>query len=232
MFPSTADREVSVRLPVSGVSALIGAAAVGFSILYLISDLVELAQGGFSTAQLFLTYVAEAAIPLFVLGLYAMQRPAIGRLGLLGAIGYAYAYVFFTSTVVYALLQDTPDWSALTDQMGTWLTVHSLLIVAAGLAFGLAVVRAGVFPAWTGALLMAGIGVLGHRVVSPGRRPDRGGCGAGLRLRRNGRVAALLCPRCGHGARKARPREEREPVTIDRRRARRAPFLSEHQPRT
>ena len=91
---------------------MIGAAAVGFSILYLISDLVELAQGGFSTAQLFLTYVAEAAIPLFVLGLYALQRPAIGRLGLLGAIGYAYAYVFFTSTVVYALLQDTPDWSA------------------------------------------------------------------------------------------------------------------------
>jgi hypothetical protein len=137
--------------------SLLGATAVGFSVLYLLSDLIELAQGGFSTGQLAVTYISEAAIPLFVLGLYAVQRPAIGRLGLLGATAYAYTFVFFTSTVVYALLQHTPDWETLKHEMGAWITVHSLVMVVAGLAFGFAVLRAGVLPGWTGVLLMVGM---------------------------------------------------------------------------
>jgi hypothetical protein len=81
---------------------LVGLATVAFTAVYLISDLIEVAQGGFSAFRLVLTYIGEAAIPLFVIGLYAVQRPRIGRLGFTGAIGYAYSYVFFTSTVVYA----------------------------------------------------------------------------------------------------------------------------------
>src|ERR687897_227411 len=83
---------------------LVGLSAAAFSALYLLADLIELIQGGFSTLQLALTYVAEAAIPLYVIGLYAAQRPRIGRLGLIGAVGYAYTYIFFTSTVVYELV--------------------------------------------------------------------------------------------------------------------------------
>jgi hypothetical protein len=49
-----------------------GLAAIIFPALYLISDLIEVAQGGFSTVRLSLTYAGEAAIPLFVLGLYAV----------------------------------------------------------------------------------------------------------------------------------------------------------------
>jgi hypothetical protein len=135
----------------------VGVAAVVFSALYLLSDLIELAQGGFSTAQLALTYVSEAAVPLFIIGIYVAQRPRIGRIGLLGAVGYAYTFVFFTSTVVFALVQHTSDWNALTDQMGAWITVHSALMVVAGLVFGYAVIRAGVLPRWTGALLMLGM---------------------------------------------------------------------------
>ena len=88
----------------------IGVAAVVFSGLYFVSDVLELLQGGFSTPQLVLTYLAEAAIPLFVLGLYAAQRPHIATLGLLGAVGYAYAYVFFTGTVLLALVNKSPNW--------------------------------------------------------------------------------------------------------------------------
>jgi len=82
---------------------VVGLAAIGFSALYFISDLIEVAEGGFSTFRLVLTYLGEAAVPLFVIGLYAVQRPRIGRLGLFGALAYAYSYVFFTATVVYAL---------------------------------------------------------------------------------------------------------------------------------
>jgi hypothetical protein len=132
-------------------------AAVGFSVLYLVSDLLELAQGGFSGPQLVLTYLAEAAIPLFVLGLYAAQRPQIGTLGLLGGVGYAYAYVFFTGTVLLALVNRPADWNALVGELGPWVTIHGLVMVVAGSAFGVAVIRAGVLPPWTGVTLIAGV---------------------------------------------------------------------------
>jgi hypothetical protein len=37
------------------------------------------------------------------------------------------------------------------------MTVHGLIMLAGGLAFGLAVARAGVLPRWTGIALMAGV---------------------------------------------------------------------------
>jgi hypothetical protein len=136
---------------------LIGGAAVASSALYLLSDLIELAHGGFSTRQLALTYAAEAAIPLFVLGLFAVQRPRIGALGFVGAVTYAYTFVFFTSTVVYALVNHTRDWDALGTQLGAWVTVHSVLMVVAGVVFGAAVIRADVLPRWTGIALILGM---------------------------------------------------------------------------
>jgi hypothetical protein len=149
-----ARKQTRLWLPTVHLPLVVGAAAIGFSAIYLVSDLIELVQGGFSTPQLALTYIAEAAIPLFVIGLYTVQRPRIGSLGLIGTLTYAYTFVFFTSTVVYALVAHTKDWDALTHQFGAWLTVHSALMVAAGLLFGAAVIRAKVLPRWTGALLM------------------------------------------------------------------------------
>lgn len=139
---------------------LVGLSAVGFSAIYFLADLIELAQGGFSPVQLVLTYAAEAALPLFVLGLYAVQRPHIGGLGLFGAVGYAYTYVYFTGIVTYSLVEGTPDWTALNAAMGAWLIVHGGLMVVAGICFGVAVVRAGVFPHWTGYALAAGVALV------------------------------------------------------------------------
>ena len=150
-----------------GLAVLVGVSAVVFSALYFVSDLVELVQGGFSTSQLALTYVAEAAIPLFVIGLYAVQRPRIGRLGLVGATGYAYTFMFFTSTVVVALANRTSDWDALAAQFGPWITIHGALMLVAGSAFGLAVIRAGVLPRWTGVALVAGVILVAASSVLP-----------------------------------------------------------------
>lgn len=139
------------------LSLIVGLAAAVFSVVYFVSDILELAHGGFWTAQLALTFAAEAAIPLFVIGLYTVQRARMGVLGLVGAIGYAYSFVFFTGTVVFALVNGTSDWNALVDQLDPWVTIHGVLMVVAGLAFGLAVIRAGVLPRWTGVTLMAGV---------------------------------------------------------------------------
>jgi hypothetical protein len=132
-------------------------AAVGFTIAYFLSDLIEVVQGDFSTLRLLLTYLGEAAIPLFVMGLYAVQRPRIGRLGLVGAAAFAYSYVFFTGTVIYALIARTPNYRALSSVLAGWMTLHGLIMVAGGVCFGLAVVRAGVLPRWSGACLMVGV---------------------------------------------------------------------------
>jgi hypothetical protein len=162
--PSRADdQQALARTPSAtpfasrSLALLIGSGALASSALYFVSDLIELLQGGFSTGQLSLTYAAEAAIPLFVLGLYALQRPRIGRLGLVAALAYAYTFVFFTSTVSYALIDDTSDWNALTSRFGAWVPVHSAVMVIAGIAFGVAVVRARVLPRWTGAALILGM---------------------------------------------------------------------------
>lgn len=136
---------------------LAGAAAIIFSFVYLISDVVEVVQGNFSTVRLILTYVGESTIPLFVIGIYATQRPQIGWLGLFGAATYAYSYVFFASTVIYALVAGIPDYPALTAIFGPWMTVHGALMLIGGVAFGVAVVRARVLPRWTGVCLMGGV---------------------------------------------------------------------------
>lgn len=135
----------------------VGFAALLFSALYLLSDVIELLQGGFSNPQLALTLVGEAAIPFFVIGLYRMQRPKIGRLGLVSALAYAYSYVFFTATVVYAIVYSTRDYAELTADLGVVMTVHGGIMVVAGLGFGAAVVRARVLPTWTGIVLMVGV---------------------------------------------------------------------------
>lgn len=142
---------------VPGLPMIVGLTAVVSSAVYFLSDVIELAQGGFSTSQLVLTYAAEATLPLFVLGIYAVQRPQIGRLGFVGAVLYAYTYIYFTGTVTYCLVERTPDWDALSARMGPWLTVHGALMVVAGTCLGLAVARAGVLPRWTGYALVAGV---------------------------------------------------------------------------
>ena len=139
------------------LARLVGLATVGFTVVYFVSDLIEVAQGNFSTARLVLTYLGEAAIPLFVLGLYAAQRPRIGRLGLFGAVAYAYAYVFFTSTVIYALIAGTANYKALSKVFGAWMTVHGIILLVGGLTFGMAVASSRVFPRWTGWCLMIGV---------------------------------------------------------------------------
>jgi hypothetical protein len=151
----------------AGVRIVIGAAALVFSLLYLASDVIELLQGGFSTTQLALTYTGEAAVPLLVLGLYAVQRPWIGRIGLAGAVAYAYTFVFFTATAVVALVNRTSDWTALERQFGAWITVHGVLMVLAGVLFGVGVLRARVLPRWTGVALIVGMVLMAATTALP-----------------------------------------------------------------
>ena len=184
-----ADRRTDDALRDVPTAALVGLTALAFSALYLVSDIIEALQGGFSGGQLGLTLIAEAAIPVFVIGLYLVQRPQIGRLGRLSAAAYAYCYVFFTGTVVYALTDGTSDYTALSHDLQPWMTIHGAVMVLAGLGFGVAVIRAMVLPRWTGITLMTGVVLVslsqdlseGPQVLAAGTR-DLGFAGVGAAL--------------------------------------------------
>jgi hypothetical protein len=171
---------------------LLGLLTVVGSVLYFVSDVIEAIQGGFSEGQLWLTLVAEAVIPIFVIGLAAAQHPRLSRLGDLSAVAYAYSFVVFTGTVVYALVNSTKDYDTLNDQLGVLMTVHGAVMVVAGLGFGYAVLRARTLPAWTALALMAGVVLLAltqtmaepARLAAAGLR-DLGFAGKGIALWRS-----------------------------------------------
>ena len=134
-----------------------GAAAIFFPLVYLLSDLIEVVQGDFSTFRLTLTYIGEAGFPLFVIGLCALVRDRLPWWGLLGGIAYAYSFVFFTGTVVWAIVAHTPNWEVLSADFGWWMTVHGAVMVVGGVALGLGLVRSNGVPAWTGYALAVGV---------------------------------------------------------------------------
>jgi hypothetical protein len=137
------------------------------TVVYLVSDVLEAAHGGFTPFQLWLTLVAEVTLPVFVLGLFAAQRPQIGSLGRVGAIGYALAYVYFTYTVGYALAAQTPDFETLNRDLGAPMTIAGGLMVLSGLAFAAAVYRARLLPRWTGFALAVGVVAVAAALALP-----------------------------------------------------------------
>jgi hypothetical protein len=170
---------------------VVGAAAVIFSVLYFVSDLAEALQGGFSTWQLWLTLVAEAAIPVFVLGFAIVWRARLGRLGRVSAVAYAYSYVVFAWTVVYALVHHTKDYETLNEHLGALMIMHGAIMVLAGLGLGYATLRTGLVPPWAALSLMVGVVLValaqrlpdGVQLVAAGVR-DLGFAGIGAALLR------------------------------------------------
>jgi hypothetical protein len=142
---------------VTGQRVLIGLGAIFSSVLYVASDVIELVAGELSTGQLVVTYLAEALIPLFILGLHSVQHPDGGWPSLLGALLYGFAFVGFSATVLYPLVTGTRDADAVFDDFGAIYTVHAVLALIGGVLFAAGVRRARVFPSWTAYTLGAGL---------------------------------------------------------------------------
>ena len=70
-----------------------------------------------------------------------------------------------------ALVDRTTSWDDLARQFGPWMLLHGAVMVVGGIAFGVAVVRAGVFASWTGWTLLAGVLLVALADSQPGSRP-------------------------------------------------------------
>jgi hypothetical protein len=159
---------------------LLGGGAVLAPALHTLTDLMEFAGGGFSAVQLGMNYGAFVAMPFVLIGLYAIQKPSMGTDGLVGALAYGVAFVYFAGTTMYAIAYPISDYATLLQELGVIYTAHGVLMVFGGTLFGSAVVRAGIFPRWTGLALILGvaINVLVAAVAVP---PILQGIGGGFR---------------------------------------------------
>lgn len=70
---------------------------------------------------------------------------------------YSVAFVGFSATVLYPLVTGTRDADTVFNDFGVIYSIHAGLAFAGGLLFGASVLRARIFPRWTGLALIAGL---------------------------------------------------------------------------
>lgn len=139
------------------IDRLVGSVAIAAPFLHSATDALEWFQHGFSALQLWLNYLAFLPMPAMMLGLYAAQRPRIVGAGLVGALLYGMAFVYFAHTTLFALATSTSDYAQLWHRMGPLYTAHGALMALGGTLFGIASLSARVFPRPMAAIFLVGI---------------------------------------------------------------------------
>jgi hypothetical protein len=157
-------------LPNSQLAIVVGITALIAPALHSITDLMEWYQGGFSTAQLWLNYIAFLPMPWLLLGIYAVHTPKPNIIGLIGALLYGAAFTYFAYTTLYALTDQIPTYEALWSQLGDLYTVHGALMVVGGLMFAWSTFRMGWLP--RGALVLFSAGILWNLIFALLPIPD------------------------------------------------------------
>lgn len=149
---------------------VVGAAAIAAPVLHSITDAMEWLQGGFSSVQLWLNYIAFLPMPWLLLGIYAVREEQLGPSALVGALLYGAAFTYFAHTTLVALQSQAPDYEALWQQLGPTYTVHGAAMVVGGLLFAWAALRKPALPRL--AILLFGIGLLVNLGLAVVPAPD------------------------------------------------------------
>jgi hypothetical protein len=138
--------------------------------LHAVSDIMEWIGGGFSRAQLIVNYAGFLPMPFMMIGLHALQRSKAGWTSLTGAVLYGIAFIYFTHTTLYALDGGFRDYETLWAHLGPVYTLHGGLMVAGGLLFGMAALRADVL--WRPAVIIFIVGILCNLLLALLPLPD------------------------------------------------------------
>lgn len=137
--------------------AAVGAVAIAAPALHTATDVAEWYRGGFSPVQLWLNYAAFVPMPWLLLGVYAVQVPRLGAVGLVGALLYGVAFAYFGHTTMYAIAERIPTYEALWNRLGPLYTAHGALMILGGLLFAWAARRAPTLPRFAVAAFAAGL---------------------------------------------------------------------------
>jgi len=136
---------------------IIGTTAIAAPSLHLLSDLLEWLSGGFFPVQLLINYPAFMFMPFLMLGLYAIQQPRMGWVGLIGTVLYSIAFIYFAHTTLVALEHSISDYEMLLQQLGGVYTFHGGVMIIGGTMFGIDSLKAKVFSSRVIALFLIGI---------------------------------------------------------------------------
>ncbi|MEX1317276.1 MAG: hypothetical protein AB1Z22_09150 [Synechococcaceae cyanobacterium] len=158
------------RRSVTALQVVVGVAAITAPILHALSDAIEWIQGGFSTGQLWLTYIAFLIFSWLLLGIAVVQKSRAGPVGLLGALLYGVAFTYFAHTALDALAERTPTYEALWQRLGPAYTIHGALMVIGGLLFAWSALRAGWLP--RAAILLFAAGLLVNLILALTSAPE------------------------------------------------------------
>lgn len=145
------------QAPKSALNILVAVAALVAPALHSITDLLEWYQGGFSTIQLWLNYLAFLPMPWLLLGIYVTHETRPSFAGLIGALLYGVAFTYFAHTTLYALAEQIPTYEALWSRLGRLYTFHGALMVVGGLLFAWSAAQTGWLPRHALILFAAGI---------------------------------------------------------------------------
>lgn len=137
-------------LRLSGVPLMGGAALLGFAIVMLSFDPVI--NQLFSPRISWLLLLSAILLLLSLPGMYAKQAGSAGWLGLVGhallQAGTILIVIVAATPLLYPSLSEAPGESLTAFLLGIALTLGLLLT-------GIATIRAGVYPRWSGILLLA-----------------------------------------------------------------------------
>ena len=144
---------MSTEIRLSGVAATLAAS------LWILTEIMEIVSGGFSPVQLTLTLIAFVILPFAVLGFHAAQASKGGRISLIGAVCFAGAFIVWSGVTMLDMVLNTKtemDIIGGGDVQKILFGIGSLLTVVGSIVFGIAALRAEVFPRWTGIILILG----------------------------------------------------------------------------
>lgn len=126
-------------------------AAIGGGLLIL-SEIVELAGGGFSSSSFAVTIAAFFTLAAGIWGLHAGQAPRGGRLSLIGA-------ALFSAGAFLEGVADVIGFGAATEaelqaETGLLVPVGFGVLIPGAIFFGVAALRAGFYPPWAAVATM------------------------------------------------------------------------------
>ena len=130
----------------NALQIVVGTAALIAPSVHSITDVIEWHQGGFSSLQLWLNYLAFLPMPWLLLGIFALHTPRPGPIGLIGAILYGAAFTYFTHTTLFALAEHIANYDLLWSTLGLFYWIHGAIMVVGGLLFAWSVWRAAWLP--------------------------------------------------------------------------------------
>jgi hypothetical protein len=159
IIPGRSDAGTYMSSPLKSLVIAVGVVAIVAPGLHIVSDAFEWSIGGFSRASLLVTYAAFLPMPFLLLGLQVLQARRAHWIGLIGALLYGIAFVYFLHTALVALEESVPDYETLWRHLGWVYTAHGALMILGGVLFGISAIKARVLSRFGTILFLIGITV-------------------------------------------------------------------------